>query len=82
MSTSLSGTPESTSAKAAVQMLRLAQSTLPRQRVEPAFTIGCLHNTAWHSTPTGVLPALPTADSSLDFSSLGIFTRPQTQTSR
>jgi hypothetical protein len=35
-----------------------------------------------HSTPTGVLPASPTADSSLDFSSLWIFTRPKTQTRR
>jgi hypothetical protein len=42
VSTSLSGIPESTSAKPVVQMLRLAQSTLLRQRLEPAFTIGML----------------------------------------
>jgi Chromate resistance exported protein len=43
----------------------------------------CLRNTAWaQSTPPGVLPASPTADSSLDFSSLEIFTRPKPKTRR
>jgi hypothetical protein len=35
-----------------------------------------------HSAPTGVLPASPTADSSLDSSSLEISTRPKQQTRR